>query len=78
MSEASEQESRLSAKKIVSLLKKRDQYNADMHSDWSGLEEITTYKFETKEPTVDWREYITPLGLLEKAEIHLTNGVYAV
>lgn len=49
-----------------------------MHSDWEGLDEITTYIFETKEPIVDWSQPIDLLDKMEDVEIQMVDGVYAV
>ncbi|CAD8192226.1 unnamed protein product [Paramecium octaurelia] len=76
--EQSENEGRASAKKIVSLLKKRQDYNPDLQSDWNGLEEVTTYSADTQEPIVDYRCHIELLPQMEKVEIHVSDGVYAV
>ncbi|CAK87578.1 unnamed protein product (macronuclear) [Paramecium tetraurelia] len=76
--EQSEIEGRASAKKIVSLLKKRTDYNPDLQSDWNGLEEVTTYSADTQEPIVDYRCHIELLPKMEKVEIHVSDGVYAV
>lgn len=76
--EQHEQELRQSAKKIISLLKKRDEYQQLQRGDWVHLDEILEYHAEYKIPIIDWSQKIPAEGILKDCETVLVNGVYSV